>query len=62
MTKDNAIDVMQKVHEQLGTDIPFKLVEKCYEVEKKFLFEKDANKSLNMMKQIVEAHIDDQSN
>jgi len=62
MTKDNAIDVMKNVHKEIGTDIPFKIVEKCYEVEKQFLFEKDASKSLNMMKQIVETHIDDQSN
>lgn len=56
--KDNAISVMEKVFNRKDLDIPFKLVEECYEIEKKFLFEKDPSKPLNMLRQIVEAHID----
>lgn len=49
---------MEKVFNRKDLDIPFKLVEECYEIEKKFLFEKDPSKPLNMLRQIVEAHID----
>ena len=62
MTEDKAIEAMREVHKAKGTDIPFTLVKQCYEIEKKFLFEKDASKSQSMMKQIVESHIDNQSN
>lgn len=61
MTKDNAIDVMKNVHTKIEADIPFKIVEQCYDIEKKFLFEKDPNKSLNMLKQIVETYVDEQA-
>lgn len=57
--KDNAITVMAKVHEKMAIDIPFWIVEQCYEAEKTFLFEKDINKPLNMLKQIVEAHVEE---
>ncbi len=61
MTKDNAIEVMRDVHKKNKAEIPFKLVEQCYETEKKFLFEKDGIKSLAMLKQIVETYVDDES-
>ena len=58
---DNAIAILKEIHDKMGKDIPFNLVEQCYETEKKFLFEKDPTKSLVMLKQIVETFIDNES-
>ena len=58
---DSAITILKEIHGKVDTEVPFKLVEECYETEKKFLFEKDPTKSLAMLKQIVETYVDNES-
>lgn len=61
MTDDSAVKIMKEIHSKMNVEIPFRMVEQCYETEKKFLFEKDDSKSLSLLRQIVESHVDNES-
>lgn len=57
MKKDTATNVLTKVHADLNSEVPFDLVENIYEVEKQFLFEKDRDRPLDLIRAAVEEYI-----
>ncbi|MCB9980242.1 MAG: hypothetical protein H6863_03780 [Rhodospirillales bacterium] len=56
--EDRALPVIKATHEQMETDIPFSLVQKCYETQKSFMFEKDLGKPMDVTKKLVEEYVD----
>jgi hypothetical protein len=56
--EDRALPVMKASHEKMETDIPFSLVQKCYETQKNFMFEKDHSKPMDVTKKFVEEYVD----
>lgn len=59
--KDRILAVLEETHRASNADIPFFLIERAYEVEKKFLFEKERVKAMEMLKKIAEDYAESDS-
>jgi ribonucleotide reductase beta subunit family protein with ferritin-like domain len=55
---DRALDILLKVHNSYNTEIPVELIQECYEIEKQYLFEKDGNKRIDLVRQLVERYLE----
>jgi len=62
MTNDRTMDVLSRIQQKIATEIPLDLIKKCYETEKNFIFEKDRNKPMEILKQLVEQYVESESN
>jgi len=53
------LEVLKNNYQKFGEDnLPFDLVERCYDIQKRYLFEKDRVKTTQKMKIIVEQFVD----
>lgn len=60
--EDRVLPVLKASHERDETNIPFSLVQKCYETQKNFMFEKDLGKPMDVTKKLVEEYVDLEEN
>jgi len=56
--EDRALPVLKAIHGEIESDIPFSLVQKCYEIQKNFMFEKDLGKPMDVTKKLIEEYVD----
>ena len=55
------LEVLKNSHQKFGEGaLPFDLVEKCYDIQKRYLFEKDRVKTTQQMKIIIEQFVDNE--
>lgn len=58
---DRILKVLEETHRQSASELPFFLIQRAYEVQKNFLFEKDRNKPMEMLKQIAEDYAENEA-
>lgn len=59
--KDLPLSTLLEMREKVAADIPENLVKHCYEIEKNHLFEKDREKPLEMIKEMVAQFIENEA-
>lgn len=60
MTKtsdDHALEVLLTIHDEQQSEVSKDLLRRCYELQKKFQYERDRDKPLVMMQKLVETEV-----
>jgi len=60
--EDMALSVIKEIYQKKKSIVSFNLISKCYEIQKKYLFEKDRNIPMDKIKVLIATEVNKEVN